>query len=45
MLRSALAARYAPAAVQAALAAAGLDPTARGETLTIADFARLAGHL
>jgi 16S rRNA (adenine1518-N6/adenine1519-N6)-dimethyltransferase len=29
----------------AALRAAGLDPTARGETLGIADFARLARHL
>ncbi|MDR1807165.1 MAG: 16S rRNA (adenine(1518)-N(6)/adenine(1519)-N(6))-dimethyltransferase RsmA [Propionibacteriaceae bacterium] len=45
MLRSALAARYGAAASLAALAAAGLDPTARGETLGIADFARLAAHL
>lgn len=42
-LRSALAAVYgsAPAAA-AALESAGLDPGARGETLGIADFARLA---
>jgi 16S rRNA (adenine1518-N6/adenine1519-N6)-dimethyltransferase len=31
-----------PAAAEAALVAAGIDPTARGETLGIADFARIA---
>ncbi len=42
-LRGALAAVYgSPAAAEAALRAAGLDPGARGETLTAAEFARLA---
>ncbi|HEY5335469.1 MAG TPA: 16S rRNA (adenine(1518)-N(6)/adenine(1519)-N(6))-dimethyltransferase RsmA [Mycobacteriales bacterium] len=43
-LRAALAGAYggAPAA-EAALLAAGIDPGARGETLAVADFARLAG--
>ncbi|HEX7354201.1 MAG TPA: 16S rRNA (adenine(1518)-N(6)/adenine(1519)-N(6))-dimethyltransferase RsmA [Mycobacteriales bacterium] len=43
-LRAALAETFggAPAA-EAALVSAGLDPGARGETLGIADFARLAG--
>lgn len=42
-LRAALA-RWAgsPAAAEAALRAAGIDPSARGESLGIADFARLA---
>ncbi|HZZ95446.1 MAG TPA: 16S rRNA (adenine(1518)-N(6)/adenine(1519)-N(6))-dimethyltransferase RsmA [Jatrophihabitantaceae bacterium] len=45
MLRSALA-RWAgsAAAAQDALRAAGIDPTARGETLDVAAFARLAEH-
>ena len=44
-LRSALAgwAGSAPAA-EAALRAAGVDPGARGETLTVEEFARLAEH-
>ncbi len=29
----------------AALEAAGIDPGARGETLAVADFVRLANHL
>jgi 16S rRNA (adenine1518-N6/adenine1519-N6)-dimethyltransferase len=33
-----------PAAAEEALRAAGLDPGARGEALTVADFARLAAH-
>jgi 16S rRNA (adenine1518-N6/adenine1519-N6)-dimethyltransferase len=42
-LRAALASTFgSPAAAEAALVAAGLDPGARGEQLTIADFARLA---
>jgi 16S rRNA (adenine1518-N6/adenine1519-N6)-dimethyltransferase len=42
-LRGALAGVYgSPAAAEAALRAAGLDPGARGETLTAAQFARLA---
>ncbi|HUP99732.1 MAG TPA: 16S rRNA (adenine(1518)-N(6)/adenine(1519)-N(6))-dimethyltransferase RsmA [Aeromicrobium sp.] len=42
-LRAALASTYgSPAASEAALAAAGIDPGARGEQLTIADFARLS---
>ncbi|MEO9137441.1 MAG: 16S rRNA (adenine(1518)-N(6)/adenine(1519)-N(6))-dimethyltransferase RsmA [Jatrophihabitans sp.] len=32
------------AAAEAALRAAGIDPSARGETLSVADFARLAEH-
>ncbi|MDR0436492.1 MAG: 16S rRNA (adenine(1518)-N(6)/adenine(1519)-N(6))-dimethyltransferase RsmA [Propionibacteriaceae bacterium] len=43
MLRGALAGYYgSSAAAEAALRQAGIDPTARGETLNIADFARLA---
>jgi len=44
-LRAALA-RWAgsPAAAEAALRAAGIDPGARGEALSVADFARLAEH-
>ncbi len=43
MLRSALAPLAgSPAAVTSACAAAGLDPTTRGEQLSIADFAALA---
>jgi 16S rRNA (adenine1518-N6/adenine1519-N6)-dimethyltransferase len=45
MLRSALASRFAPDRVTTALTRAGLDPTARGETLGLADFARLAAAL
>ena len=45
MLRSALAARYPAPAVNAALESAGIDPRARGETLAIDDFVRLAAHL
>ena len=42
-LRSALAGwAGSPAAAEAALRAAGVDPGARAETLTIADFARIA---
>ena len=45
MLRSALAGwAGSPAAALAALRAAGIDPTARGETLDVAAFARLAEH-
>lgn len=33
------------AAAEAALVAAGVDPTARGEVLAVADFARIAEHL
>jgi 16S rRNA (adenine1518-N6/adenine1519-N6)-dimethyltransferase len=43
-LRAALASTFgSPAAAEAALVAAEIDPGARGEQLTIADFARLAG--
>jgi 16S rRNA (adenine1518-N6/adenine1519-N6)-dimethyltransferase len=43
MLRSALAGwAGSPAAAQAALAAAGVDPTVRGEQLTVAQFAAIA---
>lgn len=43
MLRSALAGwAGSAAAAEAALRAAGVDPTARGETLDVADFARIA---
>jgi 16S rRNA (adenine1518-N6/adenine1519-N6)-dimethyltransferase len=43
MLRSALASRFGSSvAAQVALEAAGIDPTARGESLDIKDFARLA---
>lgn len=42
-LRAALARPYrSPAAAEAALTAAGLDPRARGETLGVGDYARLA---
>jgi len=43
MLRSALASRYA--GLPAALAAAGIPGEVRGETLAVADFARLAAYL
>jgi 16S rRNA (adenine1518-N6/adenine1519-N6)-dimethyltransferase len=43
MLRSALAGVYGSSGAAAvALQAAGIDPTARGEVLSVADFARLA---
>lgn len=46
MLRSALAGVFgSSAAASAALEAAGLDPTSRGETLTVTDFARIAEQL
>ncbi|MDR1449508.1 MAG: 16S rRNA (adenine(1518)-N(6)/adenine(1519)-N(6))-dimethyltransferase [Propionibacteriaceae bacterium] len=45
MLRSALADRYEADRLRSALAAAGISPEARGETLGIEDFARLAGYL
>jgi 16S rRNA (adenine1518-N6/adenine1519-N6)-dimethyltransferase len=42
-LRSALSGwAGSPAAAEALLRAAGIDPSARGETLGVADFARLA---
>jgi 16S rRNA (adenine1518-N6/adenine1519-N6)-dimethyltransferase len=42
-LRAALAGRYGSApAAESALRAAGLDPSARGEMLSVTDFARLA---
>jgi 16S rRNA (adenine1518-N6/adenine1519-N6)-dimethyltransferase len=42
-LRAALAGwAGSPAAAERALRAAGIDPAARGETLTVADFARIA---
>jgi 16S rRNA (adenine1518-N6/adenine1519-N6)-dimethyltransferase len=45
-LRAALAGPAgSPAAAEQALRAAGIDPRARGESLTIADFARLADAL
>lgn len=45
-LRSGLAGRAgSPAAAEAALRAAGIDPLARAETLSVADFARLATAL
>ncbi|WP_062216508.1 16S rRNA (adenine(1518)-N(6)/adenine(1519)-N(6))-dimethyltransferase RsmA [Streptomyces sp. NBRC 109706] len=44
-LRAALAGwAGSPAAAEAACRAAGVPPTARGEALTVADFARLAEH-
>jgi 16S rRNA (adenine1518-N6/adenine1519-N6)-dimethyltransferase len=44
-LRAALAGwAGSPAAAEAALRAAGVDPAARGETLGVADFARIAEH-
>jgi 16S rRNA (adenine1518-N6/adenine1519-N6)-dimethyltransferase len=46
MLRSALSGRAgSPAAAVAALEAAGVDPTARGETLDVTAFARIAAAL
>jgi 16S rRNA (adenine1518-N6/adenine1519-N6)-dimethyltransferase len=46
MLRSALAGLAgSPAAASAAVAAAGLDPKARGETLDVTDFARIAENI
>jgi 16S rRNA (adenine1518-N6/adenine1519-N6)-dimethyltransferase len=46
MLRSALAGLAgSPALASAAVAAAGLDPKARGETLDVTDFARIAEQL
>ena len=41
-LRNALRAVYAEAAVDAALAATGIDGVRRGETLTLVEFAALA---
>jgi len=44
-LRSALSGwAGSPAAAEEALTAAGIDPGARGETLTVEEFARLAEH-
>ena len=44
-LRSALAGwAGSPSAAETALRAAGIDPTARGESLDVEDFARLARH-
>jgi 16S rRNA (adenine1518-N6/adenine1519-N6)-dimethyltransferase len=46
MLRSALAGLVgSPAAASAAIAAAGLDPQARGEMLEVTDFARIAEQI
>lgn len=46
MLRSTLSAiAGSSAAAQAALEAAGVDPTARGERLDVADFARVAAEI
>ncbi len=46
MLRSALAGLAGSSAgASAAVAAAGLDPKARGETLDVTDFARIAEHI
>ena len=46
MLRSALSGLFGgSAAASAAIEKAGLDPTARGETLVIDDFARIAEQL
>jgi 16S rRNA (adenine1518-N6/adenine1519-N6)-dimethyltransferase len=45
MLRNALQARFDTGAVDAALQALGLDGNRRGETLSIAEFAALAGAL
>jgi 16S rRNA (adenine1518-N6/adenine1519-N6)-dimethyltransferase len=46
MLRSALAGLAgSSAAASAAVAAAGLDPKARGETLEVTDFARIAEQI
>jgi 16S rRNA (adenine1518-N6/adenine1519-N6)-dimethyltransferase len=45
-LRAALAGLAgSPAAAERALRAAGVDPAARGESLDVADFARIAEHL
>ena len=44
MLRSALSGKYGPA-IHQALAQSSIPPEARGETLSIEDFARLATHL
>ena len=44
-LRNALGAVFGPAAAAAALAAAGVDPRRRGETLSIPEFARVADAL
>lgn len=41
-LRNALSALGEPAALEAAMAAVGIDPGARGETLSVEQFARLA---
>jgi 16S rRNA (adenine1518-N6/adenine1519-N6)-dimethyltransferase len=44
-LRAALAGwAGSPQAAEEALRAAGIDPGARGETLDVADFARIAEH-
>ncbi|MGH8861731.1 MAG: 16S rRNA (adenine(1518)-N(6)/adenine(1519)-N(6))-dimethyltransferase RsmA, partial [Jatrophihabitantaceae bacterium] len=44
-LRAALAGwAGSPAVAESALRAAGIDPSARGETLDIAQFTRLAAH-
>ncbi len=45
MLRAALTSIASPEAVDAALATAGVDPTARGERLDVAAFARIADAL
>ena len=46
MLRSALSGLFgSSAAASEAILAAGLDPTARGEMLTVEEFARLAEQL
>ena len=44
-LRNALSAAFDVAAVDGALAAAGIDGTRRGETLTVAEFAALSRAL
>jgi 16S rRNA (adenine1518-N6/adenine1519-N6)-dimethyltransferase len=44
-LRNALRARWPPEAVEQALASTNIDGGRRGETLDIAEFARLAGAL
>ena len=45
MLRAALAGwAGSPERSVAALQAAGVDPTARGESLDVTDFARIAAH-
>jgi 16S rRNA (adenine1518-N6/adenine1519-N6)-dimethyltransferase len=46
MLRSALSGvAGSPRSAEAALLAAGVDPTERGESLSVAEFARIAEHL